>query len=627
MNANSTNRTTCRAISALLALAALLWLPATAGAGQYSLFKGDVIAVTKTTVAFGVAFRNGNADCQLIGAGAGQGDDPEFPCASGAVAVNDDPNINFKKGDALSAPITVVSDFTFRHKSGTGVFFRLRGWYDTVLDNKKMPHGTTSTAFVPDTKMDDSGYIGAQKFKGFELYDAFFFGNYKLDKSTLTLRVGRQAIDWGESVLYPGVNGIQAYDFAWATMPGAPSINGAKLPVNRVVVSLAGGEGWTVDGFMNLEFRESVLPGCGTWNSYNDQGPAPGCNLAAAGGFPDRFSALVLKNRSYYEGRLFAGGAFPEGGIATAAGTYREPSQWSGYGMAVHKFANALNTDFGFYYANYTNPILNISPLVGTDALTFAVNTHFVPDVQILGVSTSTGVRNIAMFGQLLYTLDYPAQRNAPTFIQGSTQGLGPYGWMQSHVNEQVPAFFEMDVAQLQLGGTWQFGERIGLTDATLTGEVNGQWATNHPGLEWAERRAAGPFRQLRDRRLGPAGLRLRPQSARQRDHQPVRGQGLRDRVRGGLQAPGGGEPAAAVAGHHLDSGSHPAGRRLRFLDRRRGARRAARARRVPPGLAAREVLLRRRPYPAQPRCGMGRRLRSRPVLDGVRNDAVRRMR
>ena len=484
MNANSTNRTTCPAISALLALAALLWLPALAGAGQYSLFGGDVVSVTKTTVAFGVAFRNGNADCQLIGAGAGQGDDPEFPCASGAVAVNDDPNINFKKGDALSAPITVVSDFTFRHKSGTGVFFRLRGWYDTVLDNKKMPHGTTSTAFVPDTKMDDSGYIGAQKFKGFELYDAFFFGNYKLDKSTLTLRVGRQAIDWGESLLYPGVNGIQAYDFAWATMPGAPTIDGAKLPVNRVVVSLAGGEGWTVDGFMNLEFRESVLPGCGTWNSYNDQGPAPGCNLAAAGGFPDRFSALVLKNRSYYEGRLFAGGAFPEGGIATAAGTYREPSQWSGYGMAVHKFANALNTDFGFYYANYTNPILNISPLVGTDALTFAVNTHFVPDVQMLGVSTSTGARNIAMFGQLLYTLDYPAQRNAPTFIQGSTQGLGPYGWMQSHVNEQVPAFFEMDVAQLQLGGTWQFGERIGLTDATLTGEVNGQWATNHPGLD-----------------------------------------------------------------------------------------------------------------------------------------------
>ena len=149
MNANSTTLTTRRAIPALLALTALLWLPATAGAGQYSLFKGDVIALTKTTVAFGVAFRNANADCQLIGAGAGQGDDPEFPCASGAVAVNDDPNINFQKGDALSAPITVVSDFTFRHKSGTGVFFRLRGWYDTVLDNKKMPHGTPSTAFVP----------------------------------------------------------------------------------------------------------------------------------------------------------------------------------------------------------------------------------------------------------------------------------------------------------------------------------------------------------------------------------------------------------------------------------------------------------------------------------------------
>ena len=379
----------------------------------------------------------------------------------------------------------MVSDFTFRHKSGTGIFFRLRGWYDTVLDNKKMPHGTTSTAFVPDTKMDDSGYIGAQKFKGFELYDAFFFGNYKLDKSTLGLRVGRQAIDWGESVLYPGVNGIQAYDFAWATMPGAPSIDGAKLPVNRVVVSLAGGEGWTVDGFVNLEFRE-VRPSR-LRHLEQLQRPGPRSRLQPGGGRrlpgsllgPRPQEPFVLRGQALRWRRL-PGGRHRDG----EAGTYREPSQWSGYGLAVHKFANALNTDFGFYYANYTNPILNISPLVGTDALTFAVNTHFVPDVQMLGVSTSTGARNIAMFGQLLYTLDYPAQRNAPTFIQGSTAGLGPYGWMQSHVNEQVPAFFAMDVAQLQLGGTWQFGERIGLTDATLTGEVNGQWATNHPGLD-----------------------------------------------------------------------------------------------------------------------------------------------
>ncbi len=484
MNPTLSTRTLRRALPTLLALAALLALPATTRAGQYSLFGGDVLAVTKTTAAFGVAFRNADAQCQLIGAGSGQGEVPEFPCASGAVGVNDDPNLNFEKGDAVSAPVTLVSELTLRHKSGTGIFLRLRGWYDTVLDNKEMPHGTGSTSFEPDTKIDDSGYIGAQKFSGFEIYDAFFFGNYKLDKSTLNLRLGRQAIDWGESVLYPGVNGIQAYDFAWATMPGAPSTNGGKLPVNRVVVSLAGGEGWTVDAFYNLEFRESVLPGCGTWNSFMDQGPAPGCNLATAGGFSDIFSARFLKNPSYYNGNLYGGGVFaPDGGIATAKGTYREPSPWSGYGIAVHRFQHSLNTDFGFYYSNYTNPILNVSPIVGTDALTFAVNTHFVPGVQMFGLSASTGARNVAMFGQLLYHLGLPAQRNPPTFIQGATQGLGPYGWMQSHVNEQVPAFFKMDVAQLQLGGTWQFGELVRLTDATLTGEVNGQWATNHPGL------------------------------------------------------------------------------------------------------------------------------------------------
>ena len=485
MNNYPSTQTIRRGIPALLVLTGLLWLPATVQADQFALFKGDVLLVTKTTVAFGVAFRNTDARCQLIGAGSGQGDDPEFPCASGAVGVNDDSNLNFEKGDAVSAPITLVSDFTVRHKSGTGVFVRLRGWYDTVLENKEMPHGTASTSYVPNTKIDDSGYIGAQKSKGFEIYDAFFFGNYKLGKSTVNLRLGRQAIDWGESVLYPGVNGIQAYDFAWATMPGAPPTNGGKLPVNRVAVSLAGGEGWTVNAFYNLEFRESVLPGCGTWNSFNDQGPAPGCNLATAGGVSDIFSATYLKNPTYYNGELFPGGVFfPDGGIATAKGTSRQADPWSGFGLSIHKFAPSLNTDFGFYYANYTNPVLTVSPLVGTDALTFATNVHFVPHVQLLGLSASTGVRNTVMFGQLLYQLGLPAQRNPNAFIEGATQGLGPYYWMKSHVNEQVPGFFKMDVAQLQLGGTWQFGEHIRLKDATLTGEVNGQWATNHPGLD-----------------------------------------------------------------------------------------------------------------------------------------------
>ena len=76
-----------RSVPALLALAVLLPASGPVRAEQFPLFGGQVLGLTKTTIAWGAAFRNANAQGQLVGAGAGQGDNPEFPGASGAVGV------------------------------------------------------------------------------------------------------------------------------------------------------------------------------------------------------------------------------------------------------------------------------------------------------------------------------------------------------------------------------------------------------------------------------------------------------------------------------------------------------------------------------------------------------------
>jgi hypothetical protein len=476
---NSTSTNHRRAIPALLALTALLSAPAAVHAGSYSLFGGDVLAVTKTTIAFGAAFRNADANPQLVGAGAGQGDNPEFPGAHGAVGVNDDPNLNFKKGDVVSAPMTLLSDLTFKHKSGLGLFIRLRGWYDMALESKTMPHGTGPTGYVRDIQMNDSGYLGAARFKGFDVYDAFLFFNDKIGNSAVGLRLGRQAIEWGESVLYPGLNAINPYDVAWAVMPGAPPANGGKLPVARLAFNVAGGKGWTVDGFYNLEFRETVTPGCGEWNSYLDNGLHPGCNTATAAGLTDIDSVTYVKTKAYYMGKLWAGGIFPNGG-PDSPDSPGKPSQWSGYGLSVHKFVEALGTEFGFYFARFTSPTPVVGPVVGTSAMDFAVDTNYKAGVDEYGLSAATGARNLALFGQIVYTVGVPGQRNAPAFIEGSISGLGPYYWMKAHPNTEFP-WFDMNVAQLQFGGTWQFGHLIRLSDATITAEANMQWVTNMP--------------------------------------------------------------------------------------------------------------------------------------------------
>lgn len=481
----TTSKTICdrRMLPALIALTAVLSAPAVVQAGAFSLFKGKVLGVSKTTITFGAAWRNAEAQTQMVGAGAGQGENPEFPGASGAVGVNDDANLNFRKNELVSLPMTLTSEVTLRHSSGQGVFVRLRAWNDILLESQSMRHGSGPTAYVKDVQLDDSGYLGAAKFHGVDIYDAFFFGHYKVGEARFTLRLGRQALDWGESLLYPGINTFNPYDVAWLTTTGAVVANGGRMPVNRAYVGFSGPAGWNFDAFYNLEFRETVLPGCGTWYSVLDNGLHPGCNIATAGGLMDNVSTVLVGTRSWYNGKLYKGGIYPQGG-PDAPNATMEPGRDSGYGFSAHKFVEKLNTDFGFYYAHYTSPTPNVSPVVGTDALTFGINTMYVEGVQTYALSAATGLRNMTIFGQALYTLDLPSQRNAPTFIEGSLSGTGPYGYMQSHPNSEQPGYFPLDVAQLQLGGTWQFGQYIRLSDATITAEANMQWATNHPGLD-----------------------------------------------------------------------------------------------------------------------------------------------
>jgi len=484
---NNTLPTHRRVLPALLVLAAVLVVPAVAQAQQYAWFNGKLLGMWKTTMSVGAAVRGGDADPQLVGAGAGQtnpitGAGPEFPGARGGVGVNDDPELNFKKGDLVSAPVSFLSELTLRHSSGQGVFLRVRAWYDMALESTNVAHGSVVGSYETNSRLNDAGFLGAAKFKGIDIYDAFFFGNYKISNTRIALRVGRQALDWGEGLFYPGIAAVNPYDVAWAQTTGARVANGGKLPVNRIYANVTGPAGFNFDGFYNLEFRSTVIGGCGTWYSLNDNGLNPGCNVASAAGLPD-WTATLLKNKSWYNGTLYPVGIYPDGAPDSPSAA-KAPSRRSGYGVSARKFVEPINTELGVYYTNYTSPTPVIGPVVGTDASTFAVNTYFVEHVKAFAVSASTGVRNLVLSGQLTRTLDMPAQRNAPAFIEGSLSGIGPYGYMKSHVNEQQPGYFPMNVTQAQFGGTWQLGRYLRLPDTLLFAEMDMQWATNHPSTD-----------------------------------------------------------------------------------------------------------------------------------------------
>lgn len=488
-----------RLLRAATVLLALVSIPASAG--QFSLFGGKGAGILKTNMAVGSGFRARSVtDPQMVGAGAGQ--TGEFPGAQGAVGVNDDTQLNFPDaGDLYSAPATVVSELSIFHQSGQGVFVRVRAWYDMALKGNDVPHGNVGNMFTPNSRLSDRGFEGAAKFSGVDLYDAYYFANVAIGRSSLKLRLGRQAIDWGEGIFYPGINALNPYDYAWLNLPGAQVLNGGKLPVNRVYLNWAGGKGVTLDAFYNLEFRPNSFPGCGVYFQAVDNGINPGCNSPTAAGFPD---TLFIGTRNYYNGKLFAGGYFPDGETDPVLGgrpMTGKPSWNSGWGVSAHYFAESLATDFGLYYTTYTSTNFINAAVGGATPANFSINTMFPEGVKAVALSASTGFRNVAAHVQLTRTLDFPTHYNAPEYIIGTNSGKGPFGWMRAEcVNSETPngseckTYYEMDVTQLQLGGTWQFGQHVGLPDATLAAEVDMQWNTNMPDINGPHAYRLGRF-------------------------------------------------------------------------------------------------------------------------------------
>lgn len=477
-------------------LTALCLLPAApARADEFPLFKGSAAGIWKTTILFGAAVRNGSPQADLVGAGAGQPGSEvstggiEFPGASGAVGVNDDSNLNFSKGSLVSMPVTVVSDFRLQYKA-SGFFVRVRAWYDMGLEAKSVAHGNVTGKYVQNTQLDDTNWTGAARFHGVDVYDAFYFGNYDVGEGKLQLRLGRQSLSWGEGLFYPGINAFNPFDAAWLAMPGAALVNGGQIPVARAYANLALPRGWTVDGFYNFEFRATNIAGCGTWNSMVDNAMQPGCNTASAGGLRDDVSATLIRTKSYFMGQLPAAGFYPDGGPDNPYATKKPQWHDSGWGVSVHQFIEPIQSEIGVYYASYTNPMPNVSTLNGPrGALDYNVNQMYVGGIKAFAGSVSTGVRNVALSGQVTRTLGQPGQRSFPTLIQGGLQGIGPYADQQNPENftREYPGYFKFNVTQLQFGATAQIGQILHLSNAQLVAETNMQWATNHPGLE-AER-------------------------------------------------------------------------------------------------------------------------------------------
>jgi len=390
-------------------LATAIALAATqASAGEtIELDDGTTIDWSVTT-SYGVGVRLGKPSDRLVGANA------------------DDANRNFNQGSLTTNRIGALGEMILR-KDNYGAVVRASTFYDDVYhkgnDNDSpatVNKGGDNDEFTSRTRY----YSGGRT----RLLDAYVFGGWRFDNDTmLDVKAGRHIESWGESLYYPGVNGVQnPSDAVKASQPGV-EVKEVLLPVGQVSASFRLNPQITFGAYVQYEWKGTELPPVGSYLSSSDV-IGPGREFLYSG-----------SSRIAYRG----------------TDEPRDSGQW---GVQV-RFRPVPAIEMSLFHVNYhdKNPataLVGYNPVpVGGGLYAFAANGYkvkYFEDIKLTGISASTKL------GETQVGAEWSYRDGAPIMVN---TGLGP-----------VPARGKGQ--QMQLSAMRVLGDRPWASQTTLTGEI-----------------------------------------------------------------------------------------------------------------------------------------------------------
>ena len=415
-------RTWCLALGA--SLAAML-LPADARA--YDTTVGDWQVNIDTTLSSSVAVRTSAQDSRFIGTVNG---------GRLGLANADDGDLNFRSGDVVGAVQRITTEVQVKHDD-YGVFLRGTAFVDPVIDGEDTDFKKLSRAAERD--------IGADA----RLLDAYVFASPKVFDHVIDIRVGAQALNWGESTfIIFGINSINPLDATALRTPGSELRQGfLPIPVVDLKTSLAGG--FSLEGFWQFAWKRSRLEPSGSFYATNDDLFDGGRHGAQDNLFPDNARAVYGVDVA---GNDLFGAAIPRS-------LDRHPTTLDEFGFALRKtFAGLGDAELGLYFENYHSrtPFGSYRTGNGNDALPVPISLLFSgpgyasrtynstasyfadypKDIHLLGFSWNfQGPAGVAIQGEVSSRIDQPIQLSSADLglaievpaIRGAIRALGPF--------------------------------------------------------------------------------------------------------------------------------------------------------------------------------------------------------
>lgn len=483
MQANSKKNTI---LPGMLA-AALLAYGAGAGAADFELDNGwsgswnnTIFAGQQWRATAPDAARYTPANGKLIGLAGGTAGHP-----------NDAGNLNYDKGDRVSTMFKLLTEFEIKN-GDMGALVRAKLWYDHAGNKHKARFGNMANGYTPNTVLSDAGLERLQQFDGAYLLDAYIYNTFKVADKPLQLRLGRQVINWGESLFIQGVNGINPVDLGTLRRPGA-ELKEALLPLGALSASMGLGGGHSLEAFYQFQWGNTSIDSCGTYWSVTET------SISADAGACKAATLVPLGGVS--------------GVTAFKAGMYvpivqgKKASNSGQFGFAYRFPVDAIDTEFGLYATNVhmRTPIVSgltgtslkaINPAIpllmplagfaGVPALNPMSNPNIKPmtafweypeDVRTFALSASTNLSGWSIASELSYSPNVPVQRNGNDLIGAALQGAGPLGAMARAAVAKGPGTYvqgydRFHKTQFQVNAVNTFSDVLGSQQALVVGEL-----------------------------------------------------------------------------------------------------------------------------------------------------------
>jgi hypothetical protein len=522
----------------------------TADAVQWRFDNGTQL-IWNTSVSVGASWRAQNPDKELYSLADGQ----LLGLTNGRGGSNtDSATLNYELGDRVATPFKLVTDLEVR-KGDFGALVRGKAWYDYALEQEEVRYGHQNNDYNggrgglssqnplrpynpcpanatllngqpyclpgtwPRAELSDKGFEDLQKFSGAYLLDAYVYGSFGLGDTDLQLRLGRQVVNWGESVFIQGINQTNPVDVTALRRPGT-EIKEVLLPVAMAYANWGFSFG-SLEAYYQFEWENSPIDSCGTY-----WGPAEGLISAQTAGCLSTASVGGASNPvAQARGQSFS--AFKG----------KEASDSGQFGVAFRFPVEALDTEFGLYAMNVHAKVPMISARMGTHptapvlapigpgganvpifnpaangglggwlaaigptgpvyaflspadyhrTLAAAGGTEiqqagafweYPEDIEIYGLSAATTLFGWSVAGEASFQKDVPVQINGSDLLQAALQGRGPYGAEGVEAVLQgegayLPGYDRFDKTQLQFNALKTFSNVLGAETVLLVGEV-----------------------------------------------------------------------------------------------------------------------------------------------------------